>query len=414
MGGLGSDMVRAVARYMVCESSRDEFVPYATMIHQSASWLEDELLPSCSPAPPPLCFAGTRIEQLAERSRSALRAIERLRATCRAWRSAVDYGLMTRVCLHARWLRKAGPRVGQQLSRCRHVLASGARDTGEVARHVPDVVRWLPRLETLTLHCMKIWSLPSWLREVPLAELTMLLDSDWAGSRELYDWLMSPASAEAVPPTLLELDLRSFGDISFVFGELPVCLRSLHKLRDLWLGQACDAIQEVPSWFKSLASLSRLAVGTSIIAFADAIREMRLTALSVDLTDYRLNADDTKRLQAVLDRLFVATALGASLRELNLCWWADALPAFPPSLRHCPRLTALNVGNSSIQHAPGWLADLPIALLDVAGAKFTTVPLVFRSMASLRVVVVDDNIPEHDLDDFRRARPDVDLRVFSM
>ena len=87
--------------------------------------------------------------------------IERVRATCRAWCSAVDYGLVTRVCLHARWLHKAGPRVGQQLSQCRHVLASGARDAGEAARHVPDVVRWLPCLETLTLHCMKIWSLPS-------------------------------------------------------------------------------------------------------------------------------------------------------------------------------------------------------------------------------------------------------------
>lgn len=379
------------------------------------------------------------LDRLCDRSRSTFLAIGTMRATCRAWRCSVGYDLEN-VYVHARWAAKCrnGHLVG-----CRRLLVTGMRDESSpvggggrsrLCRQPPEMIRYLPELEAVSFHSMTLETLPWWFRNLNIVDFRIededanhqRLVQGWDKAPEtkrqreettLSKWLSSsPSSHACLPASLVEVDFRG---ISRHFGRLPPCLRSLTNLRDLWLGHAFNRVLVVPAWFEELKALRRVSVGLAIDVFAPVLRNLSLRAVSIDFTEFELDHySDYERLDGSLDALLSKNSKCAqSLTELNLCWWWEALTEFPEPIRHCRRLEALNVGNSTISSLPDWLCDAnfpSLALLDLAASDLAASPPLHLlvALSNLKVLIVDDRTPEDVVDTFRRSRPQVEVRVF--
>lgn len=459
-GALVPEVLQEVTRHVIGPCCDHDYDDFPAAMYAKKGWLEDELEGNFL-APKSLTYAhpgadhvspqvrarlrahfqalandeyrdlaySPKVDVLCDRSRGALLAIERLRSTCKSWLAAVDYTFVHMLCLHSRWAANAARNAAKRLQGCHHLIISGMRDSRlPISRTLPDFVHGLPDLRSLTIHCMLMDTLPAWFNTLHTHEITFEFSQTpathgrehharWSRVKRPREeltftrWLSSPSSNYCLPVSLRELDFRGVAP-RLQFSRIPPCLRTLSYLSTLWLGHAFNKVKVVPTWFQQLSALERVSIGVSIDVFAPIFRNMSLAALSIDFTDYELDISHYDRLDGALDILLVNSRCATTLLELNLCWWWEALSRFPESIHYCSSLTALNVGNSMITYLPDWLDELPLAFFDMAAAAVHTIPDVLRCTLSLRVLIIDDKVPEDTIECFREARPDVELRLF--
>ena len=318
--------------------------------------------------------------------RRQLAVVQRLRLVCRAWRDGVRCSAVRELCLaDARALvpHLRTPAFGRQFAGCTQLYLDCLG-----LSEVPEGLRHMPCLTSLSLARNPLDCLPPWFHTMPLRSLNLSgpadddpgLQGDPRGA--LHRWLAQPSSC--LPPTLQRLSLANLS-----LCGTPECVRHLHHLHTLDLGWSlvCDDMTdhgEFPGWFPELGRRLRglTLYNMDTCDLPDDLRLCPLRCLSLE------GGQDTKASPAEiakLCRLLEVTPLAGALRELVLDGWRlDAVPQCLRSLRQL-RLLAMN-HSVDLRSLPDWLADLPLEDLGLVDTSVDALPDSFCGCASLRTV----------------------------